>query len=163
MESLYKLTADYEALMEYADSTDPDDEQVFLDTLDSVLGTLDVKMDDYAVVMAHMEAREELIAKEIKRLTDMKNALSSNRKRMNDKLCESMIATDRREVVTDLHKFKIVKNGGKLPLIVDGEVPDKFLKVSYEQDNEKIREALDAGEALEFAHYGERGERLKIN
>jgi len=164
MESLYNLTADYQTLMEYADSVDPDDEQVFLDTLDSVTATIDVKMDDYAVVMDHMKAREDLIDMEIKRLTARKNAISGNRARMRQRLYDSMIATDRTKVTTDLHTFSIAKNGGKLPLIIDGDVPDKYQKIIMEPDKDLIRTALETGntEALKFAHFGERGTHLNI-
>ena len=162
MDTLYSLTGEYQTLMEYADSIDPDDEQVFLDTLEGVIGTLDVKMDDYAIVMDHMKAREEFIDQEIKRLTERKNAIKNNRTRMNEKLYESMRATDRRKVVTDLHTFSIAKNGGKLPLIIDGEVTDKYQKIIMEPDKDLIRKALDEGKKLDFAKLGERGEHLTI-
>lgn len=162
-QSMYALSNDYNGLMEYADSIDPEDEQVFLDTLETVLGAIDLKMDDYAVVMSHMKEREDLIDNEIKRLKARKDAIKNNRTRMNERLYEVMITTDRRKVTTDLHTFSIRKNGGKLPLVITGDVPDNFQKVIYEPDNERIREALDNGEALDFAHYGERGEYLKID
>lgn len=166
METLYKLTEDYEALLEYADSVDPDDEEVFLQTLDSVTATIDVKMDDYAVVMDHMASRAALIDKEIKRLTAIKHAIDNNHKRMQERLYESMIATDRRKVQTDLHTFSIVKNGGKLPLIIDPDanIPHKWCKITIEPDKDMIRTALETGnaEVLEFAHFGERGEHLTI-
>ena len=162
-QSMYELSSDYNGLMEYADSIDPDDEQVFLDTLEAVLGAIDLKMDDYAVVMSHMKEREDLIDNEIKRLEARKDAIKNNRTRMNERLYEVMTTTDRRKVTTDLHTFSIRKNGGKLPLVITGDVPDNFQKVIYEPDNERIREALDNGEALDFAHYGERGEYLKID
>lgn len=162
MDSLYSLTSEYQTLMEYADSIDPDDEKVFLDTLEGVVGTLDTKMDEYASVMDHMKAREEYIDQEIKRLTDRKNAIKNNRTRMNKRLYESMCAADRRKVVTDLYTFAITKNGGKLPLLIDGEVPDKYQKIIMEPDKDLIRKALDEGEKLDFAKYGERGEHLTI-
>ena len=162
-QSMYELSNDYNGLMEYADSIDPEDEQVFLDTLESVLGAIDLKMDDYAVVMSHMKEREDLIDNEMKRLKARKDAIKNNRTRMNERLYEVMITTGRRKVTTDLHTFSIRKNGGKLPLVITGDVPDNFQKVIYEPDNERIREALDNGETLDFAHYGERGEYLKID
>lgn len=162
MEGLYPLTAECLALMEYADSIDPEDEQVFTDTLEGLFGTIDMKMDDYAVVMDQMKGREDLIDLEIKRLTERKEAIKNNRTRMKERLQESMKATGRRRVTTDLHTFSIQKNGGKLPLIIDGEVPDNYQKIIYEPDNELIRKALDEGKELDFAHYGERGEHLRI-
>lgn len=166
METLYSLTGDYMALMELADSTEPEDAQAFTDTLEGIVGAIDLKMDDYAVVVDHMNTRAAVIDKEIERLTARRDAIKANAKRMKDKLRDTMIATDRRKVVTDLHTFHIQKNGGLVALIIDApdKVPDKFCKIIVEPDNEKIRAALDAGdeEAKKFAHLGERGEHLVI-
>jgi hypothetical protein len=52
--------------------------------------------------------------------------------------------------------------GGKLPLIVDGTVPEKYTKITIENDNELIRKALDAGEELDFAHYGPRSKTIRV-
>ncbi len=162
MDSLYDLTNDYLTLMEYADSTDPDDEQVFIDTLEGLMGAVEAKVDSYAAVMSHMEAHEALLKKEIDRLTEKMTAIENNRKRMKDSLYAAMVAMDKRKITTDLHTFAIQKNGGKQPLIISGEVPDKFQKVIYEPDKNLIRKALEDGEKLDFAFLEERGEHLVI-
>lgn len=162
MGTLYDITTDYRCLLEFADSVDPDDERVFNDTLDSVLATLDIKMDDYAVVLTHMEADIELLEKEKGRIQSRIDALERNRKRMRENLMGAMILTNQRKVNTGRFRLSVQKNGGKLPLVVDGDVPDSFKRVVLEVDKERIRKALDDGEALDFAHYGERGEHLVI-
>lgn len=162
MDSLYALTGDYNALMEYADSIDPEDKQVFLDTVDQLVAAIDFKADEYAAVLSEMGARVNAIDAEIDRLTKRRDSINGNQKRMNDALMEAMKATGREAIHTDLHTFKIVNNGGVLPLVIDGEVPDFFKKVVLENDNKKIREALEGGATLEFAHFGERGKRLSI-
>lgn len=166
METLYELTQDYQALLEYADSTDPDDQQVFTDTLDGIFGAIDVKFDQYAAVMEQMTAHEDMLEREIQRLMHLQKAINHNKQRMKDRLYESMIATDRTKIQTDLHTFSIRKNGGKLPLVIDHpeDIPDKFTRVIYEPDKEKIRLALETGnvDALKFAHLGERGSHLEI-
>jgi hypothetical protein len=71
-----------------------------------------------------------------------------------------------KEVTTDMHRIKVVKNGGKLPLSIDdGCVPDEYIKkvVVESPDKEKIRAALESGEVLPFASLGERGTHLKID
>lgn len=167
METLYSLTSDYMSLMELADSTDPEDAQAFADTLEGIIGAVDLKMDDYAVCVDHMNTRAAAIDKEITRLTARRDSIKNSVKRMKERLKESMIATDRRKVVTDFHTFRIQKNGGVVALIIDDptRVPDKFCKVIVEPDNDKIRKALETGdeEAKEFAHLAERGEHLVIS
>lgn len=163
MDSLYDLKNDYLTLMEYADSTDPDDEQVFLDTLEGLMGAVEAKADSYAAVISHMDAHEDLLQKEIDRLTAKKTAISNNKKRMKDSLQAAMIAMDQKTIKTDLHTFRVQKNGGKQPLVIFGNVPDKFQKIVYEPDKDLIRKALENGEELEFAVLKERGEHLVIS
>ena len=163
MDNLYDLTNDYLTLMEFADSTDPDDEQVFLDTLEGLMGAVEAKADSYAAVISHMDAHEDLLQKEIDRLTAKKTAISNNKKRMKDSLQAAMIAMDQKTIKTDLHTFRVQKNGGKQPLDIFGDVPDKFQKIVYEPDKDLIRKALENGEELEFAVLKERGEHLVIS
>lgn len=166
MASLYELTGDFLALSNMADSTDEREQEVFLQTLEAVIGTIDMKMDDYAAVMTEMDNTTKNIDEEIQRLTARKNAISNNLKRMRERLYEVMVATDRRKVKTDLHTFAIQKNGGKLPIIIDQDanVPHKWCKIAIEPDKDMIRAALESGntEVLSFAHFGERGEHLSI-
>jgi hypothetical protein len=63
--------------------------------------------------------------------------------------------------------IKTVKNGGALPLkyaedVKPEDVPERFRKVEYSFDTDAIKTALDAGEFLNFAWYGERGTHLSI-
>ena len=162
MDSLYDLTNDYLTLMEYADSTDPDDEQVFLDTLEGLVGAIEAKADSCAVVISHMEAHEELLQKEIDRLTKAKNAISNNITRIKDNIQATMTVMDKKVIKTDLHTFRVQRNGGKQALDIYGDVPDNFQKIVYEPDKELIRKALEDGEVLDFAVLKERGEHLVI-
>lgn len=65
---------------------------------------------------------------------------------------------------------KTVKNGGKAPIVFNEDLefldpnglPEQFRKVSVEVDVAAVREALEAGEVLEFAHIGDRGTHLVI-
>lgn len=162
METLRELTNDYCALIEYADSTDPADEQVFLDTLEGLVGAIDFKADQYADVMTEISGRIDVLDAEMQRLGKIKKSLEDNKKRMLEALMDAMTVTGRDAIHTDLHTIKIVNNGGVLPLVIDGDVPDHFKKVVLENDNAKIREALNNGATLEFAHLGERGSHLEI-
>lgn len=163
METLYKLTNDFKELLDLAGSADPEEQQIFNDTLEAVLGAIEVKADGYAVVMSEIEGRCNIISAEINRLKAIEDSLTATHKRMKDRLKNAMEEIGTTEIKTDLHKFKIVKNGGQLPLIIDGGVPENFKRIEYTDDKEKIRKALDNGEALTFAHYGDRGTHLKID
>jgi hypothetical protein len=57
----------------------------------------------------------------------------------------------------------ITANGGKPPLEITGDVPAEFtVQPPPKPDQELIRNALDSGASLPFAHYGDRGVHLRI-
>lgn len=158
--TLMELTNDMRELLDFG--CDPDEEEAFLQTLEPIVEAIDEKADSYCNVMALMEGREAVIDTEIKRLTALKKHIKASRERMESTLLYCLTATDRKEIQTDLHKIKVVKNGGKQPMEITGEVPDSFKRIVYEDDKDKIREALENGETLEFAHLKERGAHLSI-
>ena len=166
METLYSLTQDYKNLLDLAGSADPEEIETFNDTLEAVLGQIEVKADGYAVVMSEIEGRANIVAKEINRLKAIEDRLVATHKRMKDRLKSAMEEIGTKEIKTDLHRFKIVGNGGKLPLSIDeGCVPEEYIKkvVVESPDKDKIRAALESGEVLPFASLGERGTHLKID
>lgn len=72
-----------------------------------------------------------------------------------------------RKTETDLHTISIQKNGGKAPIqYVEGlqpsELPTEYQKTKVEMDTDAIRQALEAGELLDFAVLLEKGESLRI-
>jgi uncharacterized small protein (DUF1192 family) len=145
---------------------DEDEIQAFNDTLEAVLGEIEVKADGYAVVLAEIEGRINTVNREIGRLEAIESALSNTRRRMIDRLKTAMENIGKKEIKTDLHRFKIVGNGGKQPLdINEGCVPEEYLKTEVKQvpDKDKIRKALESGECLTFAHLEDRGTHLKID
>lgn len=162
METLRELTNDMYALLEYADSTDPDDQAVFEDTLDGLKGMIEKKADGYCAVMDQIKANIAAHDLEIKRLTARKNAMEANIKRMKELLLEAMVAMDEKKIMTGLYTITRCKNGGKQPIEITGEVPDKYCKVIVEPDMDKIREALEAGIDLPFASLKERGEHIMV-
>lgn len=164
--TLYELTGNYKTLLDLAGSMDADELETFNDTLEAVLGEIEVKADGYAVVLAEIEGRINTVNREIGRLEAIESALSNTRRRMIDRLKTAMEDIGKKEIKTDLHRFKIVGNGGKQPLdINEGCVPEEYLKTEVKQvpDKDKIRKALESGECLTFAHLEDRGTHLKID
>ena len=163
MSTLYELTTQYQALLDLGDSDDPEDQEAFRNTLEGLDYELDLKADDYAAVLMQLDGRAAMIDKEIERLTAIKTAIANNTNRMKQMLQWSMEQTGRTEIKTELHTFKIQKNGGKAPLLInEPEVPDSYKKIILEIDREKIRAALEDGEQLPFAQIGERGTHLRV-
>ena len=162
MSTMYALTTEFQALLALGDSDDPEEQKAFMDTLEGLVGEIEIKADSYAVVIAELKAQQDKINTEIERLARIESAIESNINRMKTRIKETMEAMGKTEIKTDLHTFKIQNNGGVQPLMITGEVPDNFKKVVLENDNAKIRDALKAGEDLPFAHLEERGTHLRI-
>jgi hypothetical protein len=141
------------------------DKQLIADTLEALEGDFSYKLEGCACVYDRIKAECESAQKKANAWNDISKTLENNMIRLNDYMKMCMENAGIKEIETQMHRFKIVKNGGKLPLKIDGGVPENFIKTEVKQspDNDKIREALDNGEALTFAHYDERGTHLKID
>lgn len=162
-ETLMKLSSDMKAVYEMLETET--DKQLIADTLEALEGDFSYKLEGCACVYDRIKAECESAQKKANAWNDISKTLENNMIRLNDYMKMCMENAGIKEIETNMHRFKIVKNGGKLPLKIDGGVPENFIKTEVKQspDNDKIREALDNGEALTFAHYGERGTHLKID
>lgn len=165
MATLYDITGRALALMQMADDEDIEPE-VFKDTLDGIEGEFDDKIETYCKVIKNIEADAKAVAEELKRLQTKKKHLENTVSRMKETILEAMRLTGKTSSGGTILKASIQKNGGVLPLIMDEPVaedlPEEFRITKYEANNEAIRKALDEGIELPFAHYGERGESLRI-
>ena len=160
MNTLYELTNAYETVLNML--YEEDDEQMILDTLEGIEGEIEEKADNYAKIIRELEAKAKSRKEEAKRLTDNAKTLENKIKFLKDNLYNSMKITGKTKFSTDLFTFNIAKNGGKQALTIDGEVPAEYTKTITENDVDKIRQALENGENLSFAHLEDRGESLRI-
>lgn len=164
MATMYELTADYLEVLDLAN--DPDiPPEVVADTLEGIGGEIEVKAENTAKILKELEASVTASKAEEKRLAERRKQLETNAQKIKERLFDMMKTTGKVKFKTDLFSFSIQKNGGKLPVVLDvkdtSELPDDLVKITETADLEAIRELLDAGDTR-FAHYGERGESLRI-
>lgn len=161
MGTLFQIAGEFEELYSLA-TQEQLDEDLFNGTLEALTGELEVKGAGYVAVINQLDME----AKKAKELSDTFKLKAETRVnaigRMKDalKIAMDRIGTDK--IDTGDFTIKLQKNGGKQPMIVDGEVPNDFLKVIYEPDKEKIRKVLEEGSKLDFAHLEERGKHIVI-
>lgn len=166
-DTLFSMTEAMKDLVAMSDSLDPEDEQLFLDTLEAVKGEIGLKIDSYKYVMDSITSKKEMLGK-IKEEADRKMKACDNAlDRMKNAIFEAVDAVSpdekgKKHIDGEVYKASIVKNGGKLPLIIDGDVPDNYQKIVYETDKPKIYKDLESGKELSFAHLGERGVHLIV-
>lgn len=161
MGTLFNIVGEFEELYSLATQEELD-EQLFNDTLEALTGELEVKGAGYVAVIQQldMEAKK---AKEIAEAFKMKadariNAIG----RMKDALKVAMTRIGTDKIDAGDYTIKLQKNGGKQPMLITDEVPNDYLKVIYEPDKDKIRQALEDGAELSFAHFEERGKHIAI-
>lgn len=161
MSSLYELTNNYEEVLNMLYQDDID-EQMVLDTLESIEGNIEDKADNYAKIIRELEIKANARKEEAKRLTDSAKVFENRVKALKNNLYNTMKLTGKTKFATNLFNFNIVKNGGKQTLTIDGDVPEEYTKAVIENDTDKIRQALEEGKELTFAHLEARGESLRI-
>ena len=163
MSSLYEVTGNILALQEMLESP-IDDEDILKDTLEAVQGEYEAKIESYCKVIRNIEADIQAIETEVTRLSEKKKVLKNNIDRLKKAMFDSMKATNTPKVKGSVFTVAIQRNGGKLPVIVDVEtayLPKELVKVVESPDLEAIAKLIDSGNT-QYAHYGERGESLRI-
>ena len=163
-ETLLKLSDEFKTLQTVLE--DETDKDLVADTLEALQGNFEYKLEGCACVYDRLKALQESAQKKANIWDNYAKALENNVIRLNNYMKLCMENAGLKEVTTDMHRIKIVKNGGKLPLSIDeGCVPEEYIKkvVVESPDKEKIRAALESGEVLPFASLGERGTHLKID
>lgn len=161
MNNLYKLNEAWQELnnMLYQDDVD---KQMIRDTLEGIDGEIEDKADGYAKIIKEMELKRDARKAEAKRLTDSASVLDNRIKYLKQNLFNTMKQTGKTNFTTNLFTFRIQKNGGKRALTIDGDVPAEYTKTIIENDTDKIRQALEEGKELPFAHLEAQGESLRI-
>lgn len=164
MGTMYELTADYMTVLDMAQ--DPEiDPQAITDTLEAIGGEIEIKAENTAKVMKELEAEAAKIKAEEQRLNARRKTLENNIEHIKTRLYDAMKLTGKTKFKTALFSFSIAKNGGKIPVVVDvdcSELPDDFVIISEKPNLEAIREYIEKHGTCAYAHYGERGESLRI-
>ena len=159
MATLFELTNEFQLFYELA--TEEDDEQAFLDTVESLMGELEVKAAGYVNVINQLEmeaAKADLMVKQFKAKLDVRK---NHVKRMKEALLTAMDRIGIKELPAGEYTIKIQKNGGLQPLEITGDVPDNMTKVIVEPDTAKIREYLKDN-TCDWAELKERGRHITI-
>jgi len=159
--SIYKLGEEWNQVAEMLYEEDAD-EQCILDTLESIEGEIEDKADGYAKIMKELEYLRDARKLEAERLTKNAKIFDNRINFLKANLFNVMKSTGKTKFNTELFSFNICQNGGKQALTIDGEVPEEYTKIIVQNDNDKIRQVLESGKNLPFAHLEPRGESLRI-
>ena len=158
--NLYELTAVFQRLQNQIEQGED------VEGILAVIGDeLEAKADGYARVIRNMEAQASAFKEEEKRIAENRKRLENGVERLKQNLFESMKATGKTKFKTDLFSFSIQKNGGAIPVIVDvptDDLPDDLVQITEKPDLKAIAKYIEETGDLTYAHFGERGESLRI-
>lgn len=158
--NLYELTATYQRLQNEIENGED------YDGILAVIGDeIEDKADGYARVIRNMEAQATAFKEEEKRIADKRKRLEAGVEKLKQNLFDSMKKTGKEKFKTDLFSFSIQKNGGADPVIVDVEtddLPDDLVQITEKPDLKAIAAYIKETGDLTYAHFGERGESLRI-
>lgn len=159
--TLYDLTADYMALQEMMEDDVSDD--ALLDSMESIEGLYEDKIDGYAAVIRTLEAEATAYKEESDRMAGKAKVIRNNIARMKKAMQESMMQTGIRKVNGKRFTVAIQKNGGKAPFVLTWQdtntLPDEL--VERKPNIEAIRAVAEKGNTT-YGYIAERGESLRI-
>lgn len=175
---LFDIAADLRALEQLlyetgGDVSDEDVESVIDAWLHETHEAEAQKIDRYCALVRELELRAENRLREAGRIAKHAKADEAAAERLKARLKAYLDVTGKKKVEGLRFVVKVVGNGGKAPIVWDDPekqkhpalLPKEFQRIPPQEpvpDMTAIREALEAGRTLAFAHIGERGSRLEI-
>ena len=162
--TLFGLVGEYKELYSLLTDADESEQEIIETTLEAVTGEIEVKAEGYVSVLNQLDMEIQACKKMKSEWDNKLKVRESNYKRLKERMLQGMLMLGKNELKAGNVTLKVSNAGGVLPIIYDESktVPEKYTKVTIETDGKLVREALDKGEELDFAHFGERGKVLKI-
>lgn len=161
---LYELAEQWDAVFNMMEDGETD-EQVILDTLESIEGEIEDKADNYAKIIRNLQASVDALKAEEERLYQRRKSTENHIQRLKDNLQANLEFIGKTKFKTDLFSFSVAKNGGKQPLsITDNldEIPGKYLIPQPPKvNNDAVRELLKE-KTVDWAHLEPYGRHLNI-
>ena len=174
MTTLFEISSELLALQEAIEDldcgSDEESEELriwFSGLLADSKAARDQKLDNYAALICELEERALVRKAEAKRLAERARVDESRAKHLKGRLQRFFAEQGIKTVETARYRLTLADNGGKLPVELEewigySTIPDELCRVTKEPDIAAIRAILEAGETLEFAHLGERGQSIRI-
>ncbi|MDT2419479.1 siphovirus Gp157 family protein [Enterococcus avium] len=123
MAILYKLSENYNQVIQMADQLD---DGTLRDTLDSINEAFDDKAENIAKSIKEIEGQADIIKAEKERLAKREQAMRNNAKSMKSYLQEQMEAIGKRKVQGELLTVAIQKNAPSVKIESEQYIPEGF-------------------------------------
>lgn len=170
--TLYDISREYSELEDLMNSLDgeisADDEKRIGKFLAGLDKDRDAKIENYCGLIKNIASRGEARDKEGKRLSKLARWDMNKVERLRWLLHQFMQTHKFGTINTLRFRVRLATNSAA-PLLLEKKyednpelLPERFRTTKTVADTKAIKEALDAGEALDFAKYGEKGSHIII-
>lgn len=140
--NLYKLTQNYQNVLEIAEQLDA---ETLKDTLDSIDEAINDKVENTAYVIKQLDANVAAIDTEIKRLQAMKSAQSNNAKNLKLYIQESMEKVGLDKVQGNLIKVAIQNNPASVVVTDEKKLAKYFVEQPPQLNKTILKQDLKNG------------------
>lgn len=142
---LYNLTANYQQIADLIDNSDELDEEVLIDTWESIDEAFEDKVIKTAYVIKNNDADVDIISNEIKRLQKLKKTKTNANDRLKNYIKDNMLQLDKAKIKGDLFSISVRNNAESVEILNEKELPEDAFKVTRTPDKTAIKEALKNG------------------
>ena len=146
MKSLYELNNDYKLVLEMADDLD---QQTLLDTLDSIMESIEDKAENTAKLIRSWEAEANIIKEEEKRLAERRKAIENRTQSLKMYLQIQMEVAGIDSIKRPLISVSIRNNPPKVRIIDESTIPAEYMVTPKPTvSKSEIAKALKNGEFI---------------
>lgn len=161
MTTILDIAADYRALeqlIEEAQGELTPELEAWLTEMEQTLAT---KTDAYVHILTRLEATEDYLNEQAKKLSDAAKSIEAHRERMKSRIKLAMVTMDRREVGSGAWLFKRSPAAPRLVIDDEAKIPQAFKVQRWEVVKSDIKDAIAKGAPVDGAHI-ETGDSLRI-
>ncbi|HDV6592223.1 TPA: siphovirus Gp157 family protein [Listeria monocytogenes] len=142
MTTLYSIQEKYQQLLNLAEQIDP---ETLKDTLESIEDELETKAENVAFVIKELEGQSLVLDVEIKRLSERKNTINNNVKRLKQSLHDTMLTANTRKIKTNLFTLDIRKNPHSVLVEDESKLINYLVEQPKKLDKTKLKDDLIKG------------------
>ena len=142
--NLYTLTDNYLHVLELAENGDD-----LTDTLEALEDAIEDKAENTAKVIKQLEANADMLANEIKRLSERKTTAENNAKRLKVYLQEQLEKVGTDKIKGEIFTVAIQNNPQSVDVLDEQLIPaDYFIQQAPKLDRKELLMHLKAGETI---------------
>lgn len=145
--TLYNIQNEQKAIMAEIEMNDGELTPEILERIQFVEERFDEKAANYALVIKTYEDNSDILAKEIKRLQELKKREDSKVELLKQRIKEAMIQFGLEKVETPMMKISFRKSTA-VEILDENAIEAKYSKFSTTPDKVAIKKALEAGEQV---------------